>query len=644
MTPPRWTSAALLALAGCSAPATHARAPHAPSTSTAAATDSASPCVRAARVLVQGGDLDGALVALASCAASDLEGRATRMDVLVELGDVTPAKGLAESILTEAKAGYAPEEGPIVRRAHQVIALADPPVEPALTAIAHARSDLASALARPKADRPRALALARHAIARAHGTPGEAILVQAWGAGRWAADHPAWDVQVRPLALGGTFSSFLAIGDATESAVELRALVPTEGPGTVPVALGDDAGTFAVSSPGGVRVFQTGQPPRVLDAEGTPIPSPTKRELAVLSRTQVVFYDAATWTRRATVSVNGHASGRYSSDGAYLFLPSGEGVAAVLDVERASVWMDERSQATVVTPSADAIVTLAESEEAESTWTLSIHTIGAIDRPRRITYQRPSLGYTELAVDGDRVRVIENIQTGHMGTLREVVGQYALATGARVAVTRADEDAAKKDPADVLLASLESALPPQTKFMQSGIGAIVVSGPAANGAVAASGTRCLDATCATSELSLLVIDARAKKLLQNVPLSVKDGFAPEAVAILGDGRFALACGSGTFGVGAFVVDVETSRSTLLGGVSDCTGPIGHGGRLLTPAGLRALDGDQTSLQWPALVPVDIQLTSSNADDPERAASWDGPGRYCRFGNVLEPIEACVSKN
>lgn len=630
----------LLAMAGCGVapPFPQASSSATGSTSAAAATPPDLPCVAGADGFARTGDLDNALATLVACDTQDLGVRARRVEILVELGDLAAAKALAATILTDSRAGYAHDGSTVVARANAVLALPEPVAAPRAEAIASARKELESSRRAP-ADRARAKAKARHAMARAYGVPGVPSLVSRSGNGRWAGNHPAWVVTVRPLAPGGVAEAGLAVGDLVGASVDVTTFIQTTDASALLVTLPGDPGGFALSTPTGVRVFATGKPPVDLDASGTPLMSPNQRELAVIDRSQVTFFDVATWSKRASVAVDGHAIGEFTEDGAYLLLLQGDPKAAIIDVERATVLMEEPMVRAIHAAPKRTVVTLSTDTGKP---TLSIHPLGKTDKPRRVTLDKDFEGWPGLEVDGDRILVIDYVAMGHMSSDRRFMGAFSLGTGAKLAVSAADRAAASAEPGTALLTSLEAALPKDTRFTGSNVGNVGHAGPAPNGVVAATTFRCVDRACSASESGLVVLDTNKKAMLQSVPLVVKDGFSPEVVSLVDDGRFALACGSGSFGTGAFVVDVTTGRSTLVAGLTDCWSLAATGPLLWTSDGVRDFGGDQSSDRWPALARVDLGPFDAISNQTDQTVAAEGPGRYCRFGEALESLDACLS--
>lgn len=600
--------------------------------------------MNAAAAREQLGDLDGAVAALGKCDPEDLEGRSHLVEILVDLGDIEAAAAHARLILVDAMSSTSPNAPAIGARANEVLKLPSPTAP----TIADARAALDAAHRIVGADRARARVRAQHAFSRAYGVRGEPVVVATSGiSGRWAGDQPGWDVTARALHANSPVIGGFAIASPARTNTGGDRLVFTsfiEGTdGRDILQLPDHPSSFALRALDGIRVVEHGKPERSLEAFGTPVLSHDKRTLAVIADARVDLYDVGTWTHRDTIEISAYGGGSFTANDAYLLLPIyGSPPQGVVDVRSATIAVsDFDAQMMEFSDEHQRVVTLAEKSGALEDWILRIHRLGSQDPPLRVDLKIKFVGLPHLQLHGDRVYVVDSVDTGRMYTSDTLRAVLSITTGAKLGVTQADEKNLSRNHEATLLKTLEPALPAGMSFLGDSSGMRTSIGPDAEGRVAARTSRCTDPTCASSESFLLVLDANKKTLLHTVPLSAKDGFSTEALATADGGRFAFACGSSpSVGGAAFVVDVTTGRSTLLPGLHDCWNFASYGARVSSPEGIFDLGADQAGEHWPPLARVDSAPTLGNADDD---LPLDGPGRYCRFGSVLEPLDTCASK-
>lgn len=633
------TSAAIASVTGCGAPSPASHAPRPSASASSSLKPKLAPACRvAASAFEDQGDLDQALVSLAGCDQGDFAAAAHRIDILVELGDIDAAKILAKLLVGDAERAADPEVRALADRARDVLALASPPAvdTPDVDGIAAARADIAATFRQRKgADAVRHRAIAQHALARAYGTRGERVVVSRWAGGAWAGDRPAWDVSVKPI--GGVAPQHgLAVGTQKGDTITLDTFIPGTDPANPPIALPDHPSSFAVRTTNGVLLRPFGRAPQLLGVSGTPLLSHDGRTFAIVSAYAVDLFDVATWTGRAhiqTASQTGESPSFSRDDKFFFAFGSNSYDQAFIDVQRGSIWATDGSPTAVVSPD-EKLVACLDPNVSGAVWRLTLHPLGDVDRPHRIDVPAGSSN-PGLVFRGDRVVVTEGYTDG-AGTGLTAVAAVST-TGAKLALSKEDRAAAAAASYADVMDSLKPLLPKGILFV--GPPAAYPAGPDAQGHFASVASRCLDARCSTSDAVLVVFDTIKKALLQTVPLSVKDGFSSERIGFIDDGRFAFVCGSGTFGTGAFVVDIGTGRSTLVGGISGCWQMPSYRTQLWTADGVRDLGADPSSDRWPPLAKVDLAVEQADGTVPT-----DGGGIYCRFGDVLDAPDTCASKN
>lgn len=472
------------------------------------------------------------------------------------------------------------------------------------------------------------------------GTGGVPVVLRRTGPGRWLGDHPAWPISVRPLSAGALPDVGVVLGDlrkdgAGNDVIPLTTILWGAPIGASALQLADDPGSFALQSARGVLVHQTGRPSRTLDV-GTPILSASGRLLAVVTTSHATIYDTATWDVRASVDVRsaGYAAFTDADDFLLLTAPLSAGAAAVVDIARGTVWMTDRDAAlSFGSPSKRFVATL---DEKGGEWSVSFHHLGDADAPHRTPIQFDRINSLLFDIAEDAL-VLYQCMPQDDGCQYRAVTRFSL-QGVELPFAAGFHpphppwDGARVEP------GLGVVLPKGVYFGASR-GSSERDGPTAEGLYATYTSRCTTPACTSAEQALAVFDVNAPSLLQHVPLLVKDGFTTQTVRLVDGGRFAFACGRTSFGPAAFIVDVRGGRSTLLARLDDCGSVDGNGAHLMAGDGVRDLGADMSDGAWPPITRVNAAPSDLDTST-ELAIPREGPGRYCLFGDTLEPLDAC----
>ncbi|MFO0618120.1 MAG: hypothetical protein U0414_36345 [Polyangiaceae bacterium] len=583
------------------------------------------PCATDAAAKRAAGDLDGALDALSTCSEPTLGERLDRAELLLVVGDVAEAKAIARDVLAD---GRAATDASVLERATVVLTSADPPPPSKAEQVAAALAMARGAPEAPRSARLVALAKARHALTRATGEAGEPCVVERVDAdGGWGADHPLWPVIVHPTApdQADVFDR-VAIGVIEPSGVRIDRLLPWhDDPFGDVQRLGPTA--FALRSSGGIRVlFAAGDPPP-LDVDGTMTRSSKGDLFAVATEEGVAVFSVEPFERRFTLEAAGSGRPSFTPDERFLVKAASHPGALVggivgrtyaFDLETRSRVVDEPGYGALSTSGA----TLAIVQASDIGVRLRLFTLGASSAPRDVELPVQVEGALFARfMSEDRVAVIEG--RGAM--------QYSERTVAVVDVPTA-RIVAEREPTPLTEPPLRALLPKSRALVPAAVSPPL--GPLASGLVAAVTT---EKPCASvCAPSLLVADTHAKRVLVDVPLATRGVFLVQRIEATRDERFLVACGASDAVTGAFVVDLEGIRWSFTGAIDACDRIPIEGHRVWTRSGVVDLDGVE-GRPWPSVL---VAPLASSADVVRSPPLPDGPGRYCRFGEVLAPLEVC----
>lgn len=623
---------ALIPCEGCRSAAT----PRTTSRSPECVADTASP--RAA------GDLDGALDALARCSDPTPAQRVERAELLAQLGDVTDAKAAAREILALASRGD-PTASDLVAQAEAVVAMPDPPHASRAEALGAADALAERARTERGAARGNGLAKARHAYARALGARAEPILVERVdGEGGWAADHPIWSVQIRPLPLDDRAErDTVAIGVVGREGVRLTHVLPWRNDYYADVErLGPTA--FAIRTGNKVRVLFTGDEPPPIERDGDMAVSARGDLFAVSSNERVDVFDVSPWRHRFTIEALGGGRSSFTADQRYLMradshpgtLVAGiHGRTSLIDVEARATILDEPGYGSL-SPSGKTLAIVQPVADDAELVRVRLRTLGpsGASDSRDVDLGRYFEGALRADFAGeDRVTVIEG--RGMMRYSERVVAVVDVRSAKLLTLPEEDTSPRAPSPVDELRRGVAALLPKGRSLVNGANQSFehFLSWDTGLFAVVTTATPCAS-LCAPE---LFVVDTVAKKVLGTVPLATQGLFMTRNVSATKDERFLIACGASDALAGSFVVDLKTFRISFTGAIDDCMSAPIEGHRVWTKTGVVDLgDDDGTTRLHEAPVASD--------DDEKRLSDVPFPrdmaGLFCRFGDLLRPYDVC----
>ena len=600
---------------------------------------------------VAGGDLDGALDALAGC-ASEPATLLTRMRALVDLSEIARAKEIARSVDFEAPSA-------VRSAADQVLALADPSPSRA-EALRYARSSAVEGSKLEPTDAvaaARAYGRARHLFERATGAKSAHAAIEAPSPIGWSGDLPLWSVALRV---------------ATSSAAPRRYLLVTEL---------DDAGALVP-----IAALELGPADRV-----TPLPWPRPGGGAMVASIDANALWSAPWLAPVTlpagrgtfdpsgstllVARRGNLEAFATSGGARLFAwpqveATGNGVfvtptryaeagasadgALVVDVANGAVLFHEaQTIASTVAPSGKlvAVLSVAEKPNAIPRLMLTLIDLGAPSKPRPIVDlgEAPLMsGSLSLAFDGDRgvaVLLSETSALMHEGSTD--VRSYVALASKRAVAAPADYAAPDRFSTFARIAKLAA---PSLEAPRVAIDFWVHSQtfdedrPRARAALVTGIPTPSRFPSHVEQPSLVFVDVAAKKVLRDVLLPAAE-LTIEDVSLAPGGRSAIVC---TMQGRSFLVDANTGE--VLEGDFDCPErPQGFwaadGEHLITPSGVVTLHarGSRALFETP-LVIAGTNGTAADAHAERLVAKHvkKSPplGVACLIGTVLAPYDVC----
>lgn len=593
-------------LPACSGPSTGRGA--APTVSASASEATARGCDVAA--LEAKGDLDGVLAALDACGELSLDERMRRVDVLVTLGDVGPAKASAADVARRAReAGSAGDA--IQERADRVLAL-DLVPRSKRDEIADARALVDKARAEREPARWIDLARARHAFTRATGERGKPVLV-ARGAGQaMAGERALVQVVLRDLPTGDKqVATAVAELDPRGSTLRVVELITPHVllDRSSPIApLPGERGAFIMTTAGGLRAFFTERELRPIDTAGTLTLSPDGRSLVVDRTSDVTVIDLASWTERFTHSGSRSTVARVTDDAVTLVSSDPQGMNDVVDLVTGKLIVHTAGTGALSPDSRTLAVLADESDSSAPLSNVKMHLYGLDGALReRAVSITGSSGYSTVDFDRHGRARVSEYGPGSQVCLMEARALIDVSTGRTVPV------------------------PKDERYRDCpGAGTFVELEPTPTGLTAKA-----ESYAPTPEL----VVSKSGVVTQRVPLAMSGGFGVTTIVATSDDRFVLACGAGA-AAGAFVVDVGTGRTTFMSDILDCSPVAFTGSRFVGTLGVRDLASDQSAPDWPATVSLPLLGEALFDELGGGFAPTSTPGLHCRFGELVAPYEVC----